>query len=393
MIEDDPAFLPDLALPDLDFDLSALDLSTDKSSRRTSILSPHSQRSSQSSQHADGSMLDLVIPSSGSGGVGDFGGFQLPSELPSSAQRNERLGRLLDDDGVGFDIDPGFSIDAEGNLIEEPIEGDHAQPGISRPGSDSAASARARQAMGLDVAPGQDDVGLVGVWRWIPIDKRQAAMIDPDFYIPQFDDNGAVLPDAEPFPVTATEGDRVVAGEQQPYSQAPEDEESSDFAQAPIRRHRPRPRTLPFDQRMELHNSDLASWKQDYLTNMATATVAKQKHHATVAAKKNAARWVTGLGIGGVGSGIGISQMTSPLDLFTGDAMMQMLTGVDPNAGRKRARSEDSDGGTDNEARRRRLRETDEEIGRGDGMVLDDDDLGFANIDACTSLSLWYIPF
>lgn len=160
VVEDDPAFLPDLALPGLDFDVSALDLSTDESSRRSTILSPHSQRSSLTSQHADGSMLELVIPSSVSGGIGDFGGFQLPSEQPSSAQRNERLGRLLEDDGEGFGIDPGFSIDAEGNLIEEAVGRDNVQPGVSRPGSDSAASARARQAMGLDVAQGQEDVGL-----------------------------------------------------------------------------------------------------------------------------------------------------------------------------------------------------------------------------------------
>ena len=65
-------------------------------------------------------MQGLVVPSSDSVGIGSVGGFQMPSEQGSSVQRNERLARLLEDDGDVFNIDPGFSIDAEGNLIEEP---------------------------------------------------------------------------------------------------------------------------------------------------------------------------------------------------------------------------------------------------------------------------------
>lgn len=207
-------------------------------------------------------------------------------------------------------------------------------------------------------------------------------MNDFDFDMPRFNDDGAVLPNAEPFPATAADGESPAAGKPRPSSQARENEESSESAQAPVRRRRPRPRTMPFDQRMELHNSDLASWKQEYLANMATASVTKRNHHAAFAAKRNATMWVTGVGIGGVGAGIGSNQTASPLDMFTGDAMMQMLTGIDLNASRKRALSADSDGHTGSEARRRRLRESDEEeIGRGDNVMLADDDLGFANID------------
>lgn len=146
MIQDDPAFLPDLALPGLDIDLSALDISTDGSSRRSSILSPHSQRTSLSSHaEADESMLGLVIPSSYSGGAED-GGFILPAERVSSAQRNARIGRLLDDDDEGFNNDPGFTIDADGNLVEERTPGPGAAPAAGmRLGSDSAASGHVRQ--------------------------------------------------------------------------------------------------------------------------------------------------------------------------------------------------------------------------------------------------------
>ena len=74
-------------------------------------------------------MTGLIIPSS-SGGGGDIGGFQLPSEQGSSIQRQQRINRLLEDDGEGFDIDPGFSIDADGNvLVEGPAAADEGLPG------------------------------------------------------------------------------------------------------------------------------------------------------------------------------------------------------------------------------------------------------------------------
>ena len=158
MIEDDPAFLPDLALG-LDFDLSALDFSTDQSSHRSSILSPHSQRSSLSSQQAgDGSIPGLEIPSSGSGDLGGFGGFQIPSEHASSAQRRERIDRLLQDDGEAFDINPGFSIDAEGNLIEEPVRASEVREEFSRLGSDSTTGGRVRQDLEQGLRQGQTEV-------------------------------------------------------------------------------------------------------------------------------------------------------------------------------------------------------------------------------------------
>ncbi len=163
MVEDDPGFLPDLALPGLDIDLSALNISTDESSRRSSLLSPHSQLSSLSShqQSGDESMLGLIIPNSDSVGAGDHGGFVLPSDHANSAQRSARLGRLLEDEGEGFDIDPGFSIDAEGNLIEDPAPGAVAQMGVSRFGSDQAANSRMRRELQEGLEQGRIEVKLI----------------------------------------------------------------------------------------------------------------------------------------------------------------------------------------------------------------------------------------
>ena len=107
-------------------------------------------------------MLGLVIPSSYSGGAGDLGGFILPVERVSSAQRNARIGRLLDDDDEGFNNDPGFTIDADGNLVEERTPGPGAAPaGGMRLGSDSAASGRVRQELVEGQQAGPFEVCLI----------------------------------------------------------------------------------------------------------------------------------------------------------------------------------------------------------------------------------------
>ena len=150
-------------MPGLDIDLSALDISTDESSRRSSLLSPHSQRSSISStQQTDESVLGLVIPSSGTGGGGSIGGFFLPCDDRSSAQRTSSLSSILGEEEDVFDLEPGFTFDDEGDIVFDDVPG-QAQPGsatrpISRLGSDSAASARVRQEIEEGMQAGQFDV-------------------------------------------------------------------------------------------------------------------------------------------------------------------------------------------------------------------------------------------
>ena len=152
MIQDDPAFLPDLALPGLDIDLSALDITTDESSRLSSILSPHSQRSSLSSgNEADPTMLPLVIPSSSYGGSGGRGGFDFSSGLAGSVRGSVGLGRVVDDN-EDFNIDLGFGFDEEGNMFEEPIRTEQAnQLGNLRVGSEMTARANVREGMAGDM--------------------------------------------------------------------------------------------------------------------------------------------------------------------------------------------------------------------------------------------------
>ncbi len=376
VLEDDPAFLPDFALPGLDIGLSALDISTDASSRRSSILSPHSQRSSLSS-HADGdeSMLGLVIPTSDSVGAGDLGGFMLPEGNVSSAQRSAQLGRVLDDDDEGFNIDPGFTIDAEGNVIEErtaePLPG--AVPsGAVRLGADFAASGRMRQELMEGFQAGQYEVNFTASKH----DRKanflhQRDPMDVGIDFPIFNDNDSLLPNAEPFPEMAPPG----ADLRRSSSEVPREHESSDSAEAPLQRKRREPNLLPVDQRMELHNADLAQWKTDYAENMAEAIETKRHHKASALAKKNATFWVLGAGIGGVGAGLGSSKLKSPLDMFAGEAMMEALTGIrPPTAGQKRSREDEDSHDADGEARRVKVRADEgDQIGRGQELMLNDD--------------------
>ena len=192
-----------------------------------------------------------------------------------------------------------------------------------------------------------------------------------DLDLPQFDDN-LVLPDAKAFPMTALQ---VGSGVPASLLGAYREQESSESAEAPLQRKRRAPKALPVDERLELHSTDLAQWKTNYLGNMAEAVEAKISHRAPFVARKNAAFWVVEVGVGGVGVGLGSSKLQSPLSIFAGDTMMEALTGVQVStAGQKRGRDEDEDRDSDSEARRVRTGEGDHnQIGRGDDMTLNDD--------------------
>ena len=201
--------------------------------------------------------------------------------------------------------------------------------------------------------------------------------MDLDMGEPHPGDNEAYndLPPAEPFPAMVAGG----TARQQTLKPSPvvaEEEESSESADAPLNRKRRGPRVLPMDVTQELRNADLALWNTEYINNMAEASQSRLHHTIPYQARKNAAYWVFGSGIGGVGTGLGTSKLKSPLDMFAGQKLMEALTGIDLNvAGKKRARSDDEDSRSNSEERRVRARDdSGDQIGRGDDLVLDDND-------------------
>lgn len=164
VLEDDPAFVPDMVLPGLDIDLAALDIATDASSRRSSILSPHSQRTSLSSQHTtDESALGLVIPSSDGGGAVDMGGFIIPSSEHASIRGSAGMGGLLGEVEDDFNLDPGFMFDNDGNMIDTgevapPLQDRPAASAAGRVRADSGASSHVRRELQEGVQAGQAEV-------------------------------------------------------------------------------------------------------------------------------------------------------------------------------------------------------------------------------------------
>ena len=199
-----------------------------------------------------------------------------------------------------------------------------------------------------------------------------------DLDLPNFNNDGQLLPDAEAFPDMAS-GAASRAGRVNSLLEAGREHKSSSSASAPLQRKKRVPRQLPVDHHQELRNADLAKWKETYVTNMKEAVASQAQRKAAAHAKKNAAYWVVGLGIGGIGAGIGAQKIKSPLDIFSGPAFLETLRGVPTNSGRKRPRRDDDWSETDSESRNVRARDDDgDQFVRGDDNVLQDDDTAMA---------------
>lgn len=156
-------------------------------------------------------------------------------------------------------------------------------------------------------------------------------------------------------------------------SQSPDtrpSEQPETTVEAPQQRQKRAPQPLQVDARQELTNDILKAWTQDYLHNMADARRIKKQHRNIFEAKKIAAYFVYGQGIGGVGAGLGQGKVAGPLIHFSGRELLQTL--LAPTSGRKHARSPSS---TLSEERRVRARSEEEERGRhGEDIAMADDD-------------------
>ena len=136
------------------------------------------------------------------------------------------------------------------------------------------------------------------------------------------------------------------------------------------------PKALPYDNAPELRNADLANWNDNYVRNMANDTHSKIQHRASKVSKQNAAFWVGGSGVGGIGSTIRNRGLNNPLDMFAGDALMEALTNVVGSiAGRKRKRDGEGDRESGSEERRARVRDGDvDQLGRIDELPVNEDE-------------------
>lgn len=196
--------------------------------------------------------------------------------------------------------------------------------------------------------------------------------LDPDRYIPVFHDEEMFLPVAEAFP------EMILAP---PISPGPlhsllvphAEEQSSQNREG---RHHRRPRVLrllPRDDTTELRHADLARWHDNYVENMTSKARLKLQHRAPMLSKRNARLIVLESGIGGLGPRFSSAKVSSPLAMFSGENLLQALTGAGTTGLEKKRRHEEG-AVSDAESRRVRLRESDwDQIGRGDQPALPDD--------------------
>lgn len=354
ILEDDPAFMPDMALPalDYDFDLSSLNLNRSiLGDSQGSLLDPYSQSRSLSSASKAGSVLGLVIPTSENSRMS----YQLPQYDVSSAQKMSGVGRLYGEDEDALFDDFDFVFDADGRMVDvDPGERERLRTGSGIPQrllSDSAASGRVLR---------EHEDALAG--------HPYGAAFDADGdLIMQFADDQMILPDAEPFP--AMTGAR--RHQQGSEASTPTEPSTVSIEASQRKRKRKVPKPLTADNQIELANSDLKSWQVNYLANMEAARHSKEVHRAHLKAKKYAYNLMWEQGIGGIGT----SKYENPLGMFAGSKLREFITGIPTPLPRTRSpkhpRDEDEDE-EDSEARRVRARQDQEEdqLGRGDEDAL-----------------------
>ena len=136
------------------------------------------------------------------------------------------------------------------------------------------------------------------------------------------------------------------------------------------------PRIVPVDDQTALRNTELAQINNEYVQNMLALLKQKQQNKLPAQAKKNAAFWVFGQGIGSVGVGLGASHTVHPLCAFSGDELHALLSPENKRKAQKRGRragDNDEESGSDSDGRRVRAKgESEEQIGRGEnGQVRD----------------------
>jgi meiotic recombination protein REC8 len=185
---------------------------------------------------------------------------------------------------------------------------------------------------------------------------------DMDIDLPIFGDD---LIDSDAFPT---------AGSHQGNDQI-EVVHSTSTVPAPMRKKKRNPKVLPVDTRMELRHKDLTNWNANYVQIMDAVAKSKKQGRAAQQAKKNAEYFVWGRGLGGIAQHYAGVDGPNPFDMFIGDNLFELATGVSRKkvAGTKHDRDSGIDDETQNESRnvRQKTSEPEEEMGRGQ------DDEGF----------------
>ena len=195
-----------------------------------------------------------------------------------------------------------------------------------------------------------------------------------DFDPSQFDAD-VVMPDAEAFD-TVNPADTQHSNILQSSTDELQEEQSTEpVAAAPMRRRKKAPRVLALDTTQEFGSAELHTWYTEYAQNMAEATRKKTAGRLLSLAKVNAVHWLCNDGIGSIGSLQKEFRLSSLLQGFCGQEFLDLITGLNNPADRKRSRTDSDDEEEASSERRVRLRHgLAEELGRGVGADVDMND-------------------
>ena len=123
-------------------------------------------------------------------------------------------------------------------------------------------------------------------------------------------------------------------------------DEALDEKIVPNRKHRS-PKSLKLDSVTQISRDELLQWDRDYLEHMTRLDIQKAGAKCQAQAKKNAISWVTGRGIGSVGTSMGNRGFDHPLKSFCGDSLLAALSDEPPVNEQTRKRSSSYEEGDD----------------------------------------------
>ncbi|KAL2183168.1 hypothetical protein L209DRAFT_695854 [Thermothelomyces heterothallicus CBS 203.75] len=349
ILEDDPEFDPNPALPAFHFDddgnliIPQISQTSRKTSSQLSPLQPDGSFSGSNRSILGG--FDLSQSPFGGGGIitEPFGtGTMTPGKEGENLMLfgdEERELQALDDWGI--------EIDAEGNIM----------PAMEEP-----------QLPRLPQPDQEEDAGAIQLDELIQIDDQGDLIMGGA-------GGGNVFHSDPPLPAQQERQQQEAQEKQHRRAQeeqevAVEDEVSS--GQAPVRaqRKRRRPIFTP-DEQTKITRQELKAWSADYLDNAEQASQTRLSVTLTEA-RKNAFDLVFGRGIAGVGFPIGVPGFPHPLaSHFAGDGLQARLLGIviarpgdgslERPRGRRRSAFEALDLEQDDAERRVRRRLSDEE--------------------------------
>ncbi|KAJ5973254.1 hypothetical protein N7481_010464 [Penicillium waksmanii] len=284
----DPTFLPETGLPGLNFDFSLFNCADDASTQGSSLWGKSA--GSQSTFLQGNSKIQVEFPMEDVGTGNIVAGFE--DDIFGSAVNRGLFGRtspVAKGGEEGILLQPDFEFDEDGNIVEF-----HS----------SRLSPRKRRKIASMPRLSEDTPsGSLHRKERQQLIFKQIKIVQMNQEEDPFRDEVMMDLDLNPNAAQTTnipelEGQAPKNHQNQVEQEADITHDPTEIFRAPSRK---RPlREIALDEKTTLRNADLARSNEEYLVNMAQATKQKKYNRLHTIAKKNAAFWVYGQGLGSV---------------------------------------------------------------------------------------------